>query len=331
MRKRIRFACAVLALLILAAPAAPAGAAQLRIGIHRALVGAWDEVAHRMGYWKQAGLDYSVRYFKQGVLIRNAVIQGDIDVGITGFAPFVTAISKGAKLVGVAVNSNTCALAGVVVPADSKVKSVKELKGLTVAGQKGTSTDFAIKFYMLPKHGLSEKDVNWLNVRGTDVAATIASGNAQAGHMIDPQAEIAVQKGLVRRLENLCPYDKSQLMQIANPATLKAHPELYEKYLRGWLQAHRLLREKPDAFAEVYVKTLIELGDKADPKVFIPVVKRLTSDLFITGEVRNYLNDMAAKQKELGWIKSHPDFAKIPVMDDSILRKVAHSMGMKAN
>jgi sulfonate transport system substrate-binding protein len=140
------------------------------------------------------------------------------------------------------VNSNTCALAGVVVPADSKIKSVKELKGLTVAGQKGTSTDFTIKYYMLPKHGLSERDINWLSVRGPDVVATLVSGNAQAGHMIDPQAEIAVQKGLIR-----------------------------------------------------------------------------------------YLNDMAAKQMKLGWIKSHPDFAKIPVMDDSIMRKVAAAMGLKAN
>lgn len=331
MEKRSRLFLLAVAVLVSAAAAGPAGAATLRVGIHRALVGAWDEVAHKMGYWKQAGLDYSVRYFKQGVLIRNAVIQGDADVGVTGFAPFVTAISKGAKVTGVAVNSNTCALAGVVVPAKSPLKSVKELKGATVAGQKGTSTDFAIKFYMLPKHGLSEKDINWLNVRGTDVLATLLSGNAQAGHMIDPQAEIAVQQGMIRRLENLCPYDKSQLMQIANPMSLKEHPELYEKYFWGWLQAHRLLKEKPEKFAEVYVETLKEAGEKVEYKVFLPVVKRLSSDLFITDEVRSYLNDMGEKQKKLGWIKSHPDFAKIPVLDDSIMRKVAKSMGLQVN
>lgn len=331
MKKCIRWTLAAVALVTSTAFAGPAEPAKFRVGGHRALVGAWDAVAHRLGYWKEAGLDYEFLSFKQGVLMRNAVIQGNIDVGNTGFAPFVTAISKGAKVMGVAVTTNTCELAGVVVPASSKVQSVKELKGLTVAGQKGTSTDFTIKYYMLPKHGLRIEDINWMSVKGPDVTGVIVSGNAQAGYMIDPQAEIAVQKGLLRKVENLCAYDKPRLMQIANPMTLKAHPELYEKYFRGWLRAHRLLREKPETFARVYVESLKEYGEKAEYGVFLPIVKRLRSEPFITDEVRSYLNDMGAKQIKLGWIKSHPDFTKVPVFDDSIVRKVAKSLGMAVN
>ena len=60
---------------------APAEAAQLRIGAHRALMGSYEVVADRMGYWKEEGLDYTFQYFKQGKLMRNAIIQGNLDTG----------------------------------------------------------------------------------------------------------------------------------------------------------------------------------------------------------------------------------------------------------
>ncbi len=69
------------------------------------------------------------------------------------------------------------------------------------------------------------------------------------------------------------------------------------------------------------------MGDKAEYKVILSVVKRLRSEIFVSDEVREYLNDMADKQIKLGWIKSHPDFTKSKMMDDSILRKAAQEMG----
>ena len=70
----------------------PAEAEKLRIGAHRALMGSYEVVADRMGYWKAEGLDYTFQYFKQGKLMRNAIIQGNLDTGTTGFSPFTTAI-----------------------------------------------------------------------------------------------------------------------------------------------------------------------------------------------------------------------------------------------
>ena len=57
--------------------------------------------------------------------------------------------------------------------------------------------------------------------------------------------EIAIQAGQIRSLENLCKYDKTRMMHVGNPGTLKKHPELYAKYFRGWLMAHKLLKDNP--------------------------------------------------------------------------------------
>jgi ABC-type nitrate/sulfonate/bicarbonate transport system substrate-binding protein len=152
--------------------------------------------------------------------------------------------------------------------------------------------------------------------------AAVLSGNAQAALIGDPQAEIAVQKGLVRELENLCEYDRTRMMHIGNPTTIKAHPELYEKYFRGWLKAHKLLKDNPEAFARVYHEALLEVGDKAEYEVILAIVKRLPSAPLFTDVARKDLQDMAKAQVKLGYIKDHPDFTKGAMMDDSILRKV---------
>ena len=77
--------------------ATPAESAKLRIGAHRALMGSFEVVAHRMGYWKKEGLQYTMGYFKQGKLMRNAIIQNNLDTGTTGFSPSPRRFPRGRR------------------------------------------------------------------------------------------------------------------------------------------------------------------------------------------------------------------------------------------
>lgn len=305
--------------------AAPAEAAKLRIGAHRAIYGSWEVVAHKMGYWKAEGLDYTFAYFKQGKLMRNAIIQGNLDTGTTGFSPFTTARSKGARVVAIAVTASSCALSRIGVKVDSKFKSIKDAKGGTWASKSGTSENFAIRAYVLPKNGLKESDFKWLSIKSTERVAALLAGRAQIASMSDPAGEIAVQKGLVRMLTTVCPYDNSRLIHIGNPDTMKKHPELYEKYFRGWLKSHTLQKTDPEKFTRVYTKALEDVGTKTKFSVILSVVKRLKSEPFITDEVKSYLEDMGRKQKKMGWIKRLPNFKG--AFDDAIFKKVAAETG----
>jgi ABC-type nitrate/sulfonate/bicarbonate transport system substrate-binding protein len=327
MKKRIAsilIAAAMLAGLLGAGTAAEA--AKFRIGAHRALMGSFEIVAHRGGFWKKHGLDYTIGNYKQGKLMRNAIIQGNLDTGTTGFSPFSQAISKGAKVTAIGVTANICDNVHIVVPINSKIKSIKDLKGKVFSNKKGTSTDFAFQSYVLPAHGLKSSDVQILSLRTTERIAALVSGNADAAMLGDPMLEIAVQHGKIRTMESLCKYDKTRMMHVGNPKTLKEHPEKFTKYFRGWLMAHKLLKEKPDEYAKIYHTDLIELGKKVKLSVVKVIVRRLRSEVFITNEVKTYLNDMNTKQIKLGWIKKGTDFTKTKFIDDSILRKVAKEM-----
>ena len=60
-------------------------------------MGSFEVVAHRMDYWKKEGLKYTMSHFKQGKLMRNAIIQNNLDTGTTGFSPFTTADFQGGE------------------------------------------------------------------------------------------------------------------------------------------------------------------------------------------------------------------------------------------
>lgn len=308
----------------------PADAAKLRLGVHRSVNGAPDIVAHRLGYYKKAGLEYTMKFFKQGKPMRNAVIQNNLDLaGGVGFSPFSLAVSKGGQVVGIAKAGDICEMAKILVKPNSKAKSLKDLKGQFFATSKGTSFDFALKMYGLPKIGMSEKDLKWMSLKGAARIQAVVSGNAAAGVGVDPQSEILERQGKVRVLENFCKYDTVSAMVVGNPQTLKKNPDLYVKYFTGWLQAHELRKKNPEKYAKVYTDGLQEIGWKAKYPVILAVIKRVRAVPFITKKVRAYLNDMADKQVKLGWIKRHPDFATTDKLNDSALRKAAAKLGIK--
>ncbi|MDE0331030.1 MAG: ABC transporter substrate-binding protein [Nitrospinae bacterium] len=327
MKRLVGFALAAAFVASTFVVATPAESAKLRIGAHRALMGSFEVISHRMGYWKKEGLQYTMSHFKQGKLMRNAIIQNNLDTGTTGFSPFTTAISKGAKVTAIGVTANICGMVAIIVPAKSKAKSLKDLKGSVFANKKGTSTDFAFQFYVVPAHGLKRSDFPLLSVRTTERIAALVSGAAQAAMVGEPQGEIAREQGLIRYLEDLCKYDNTRMMHVGNPQTIKKHPDLYYRYFRGWLKAHQLLKNDPETYAKVYTKALQEVGDKAKVSTTLKVVKKLKTEVFLSDEVKKYLNDMGDKQIQLGWIKSRPDFTKSPHLDDSILRRAAKDIG----
>lgn len=300
-------------------------AAKFRIGAHHAIAGSTEVVGHRLGYFKEAGLDYNLKVFKSGKAMRNGVIQGDLDIASTGFAPFVAAISKGAKVTGVAVTASICGLAYIAVKGDSKIKSVKDLKGKSFATSGGGSQHYTVVMHVLPQSGLKSSDLKYVRTKASNRISSILTGVVDSGLVADPQAEIVSRQGKIRKLTSFCKFDNTRMMHISNPQTLKTSPDLYVKYFRGWLKTQNLLKENPRKFTKVYHKYIQEIGSKIDFDVLLAVVKRFKPEPAITNEVRDYLNKMAVNQRKLGWLKRIPDFHK-EGLNDSVLRKASASL-----
>ena len=190
--------------------AALAGAAALSIAPR--LVRAADKVTKlTIGYQKNGDLlvlkeqdTLSKRLAQQGVALDwvefqsgppllEALNAGSVDFGATGDTPPIFAQAAGANLVYVGYVAVPGASNAVVVPKDSPIKQLTDLKGKKVAFTKGSSANNVI-VQVLNHAGLSYSDITPVYLQPPDAAAAFQQGSIDAWSIWDPFYAIAVMK-----------------------------------------------------------------------------------------------------------------------------------------
>jgi len=177
---------------------AAAGPRVLRVGHQKG----WLSVLKNRGTLEKrlAPLGVSVRWieFNAGPVQLEALNVGSIDFGDVGEAPPIFAQAAGAPLVYAGATVPRPALEAVLVPKDSPIRSVADLKGKRVAYNKGSNVQyFLVK--LLQKHGLQYGDVQSVFLAPADARAAFERGSVDAWLIWDPFLA-AAQKSLDARL-----------------------------------------------------------------------------------------------------------------------------------
>lgn len=157
----------------------------LRIGHQKG----WLSILKNRGTLEQrlAPLGATVNWveFNAGPVQLEALNVGSIDFGDVGEAPPIFAQAAGAALVYAAATVPRPALEAVLVPKNSPIRSVKDLKGKRVAYNKGSNVHyFLVK--LLEKHGLSYSDVQSVFLAPADARAAFERGAVDAWVIWDP-------------------------------------------------------------------------------------------------------------------------------------------------
>lgn len=188
---------ALSAMFLSAALAAPAAAQQLkevRIGFQKA--GIFPIVKQRgtlEAALKPRGITVKWVEFQFGPPILEAINTGNVDFGYTGDAPPIFAQAARANLLYVAAIPSEGNNQGIVVPADSPIKTLADLKGKKVGFAKGSSAHNTI-VAALEKAGLTYNDITPVTL---GPAAAFAGGNIDAWSIWDPYLALA-ENGKVR-------------------------------------------------------------------------------------------------------------------------------------
>ncbi len=136
--------------------------------------------------------------FNAGPVQLEALNVGAIDFGDVGEAPPIFAQAAGAPLVYAGATVPRPALEAVIVPKDSPIRSVADLKGKRVAYNKGSNVQyFLVK--LLEKNGLKYGDVQSIFLAPADARAAFEKGAVDAWIIWDPFLA-AAQKTLDARL-----------------------------------------------------------------------------------------------------------------------------------
>ena len=136
---------------------------------------------------KLAEIGYKVTWaeFPFGPPLLEAINAGAIDFGHTGEAPPVFAQAGGSSIVYVGHEPPAPAGEAILVPKDSPIKSVAELKGKKVAYAKGSNSNyFAVK--ALEKYGVKYGEFEPVHLAPADARAAFESGKVDAWSIWDP-------------------------------------------------------------------------------------------------------------------------------------------------
>lgn len=137
--------------------------------------------------------------FTSGPPMLQAMASGSVDIGGVGDAPPVFAASGGEQVEIVGARQTNGDQDAVVVPKNSPITSIQQLKGKKIAYGSGSSANYNL-LTVLTKAGLTAKDVTLVNLQPGEALAAFSSGAVAAWDISPPCVQQAVAQGGARIL-----------------------------------------------------------------------------------------------------------------------------------
>lgn len=223
----------IAALLLATAAAAPVRAAdkpaEIRIGTQKG--GFFPAVRQRQtleNAFKPLGIEIKWIDFQFGPPLLEAINVGSVDFGFVGDTPPIFAQAGGAKIRYVAAVKSEGNTQAIVVPKDSPIKTLADLKGKRVAFGKGSSAHNLL-VASLEKAGLSWSDITPAPLAPADATAAFVKGSVDAWSIWDPYLALAELKESARVLAFDKDVHKPNAYYIANTDFVEKYPSLVAK------------------------------------------------------------------------------------------------------
>ena len=178
--------------------------------------------------FKPLGIEIKWVDFQFGPPLLEAINVGAVDFGFVGDSPPIFAQAGGARIRYVAAVKSDGNTQAIIVPKDSPIKTVADLKGKRVAFGKGSSAHNLL-VAALEKAGLSYGDISPAPLAPADATAAFLKGSVDAWSIWDPYLAIAELKENARVIVFDKDVHKPNAFYIAGSDFVDKHPALVAK------------------------------------------------------------------------------------------------------
>jgi sulfonate transport system substrate-binding protein len=233
----------------------------LSLGLVGLTTSAKETVEFRIGWQKGSNLavvkakgEFEKRLNDNGVTVKwiefpagpqmlEGLNVGSIDFGVVGETPPVFAQAAGADLLYVGNEPPSPKAEAILVPANSPVKSVAELKGKRVALNKGSNVHFLL-VRALENAGLKYSDIQLTFLKPADARAAFEKGAIDAWVIWDPYTSAAVAQVRARVLVDGTGAADNYNFYIATKPYAEQHPGVLKLALEEirindqWIETH---------------------------------------------------------------------------------------------
>lgn len=187
--------------------------------------------------------------FPGGPQLLEGLNVGSVDFGVTGETPPVFAQAAGADLVYVAYEPPAPTSEAILVPKDSPLKSVAELKGKKVALNKGSNVHYLL-VRALEDAGLKYSDIQPVYLPPADGRAAFESGNVDAWVIWDPFLAAAEKQLKARVLRDGQKLVDNHQFYLATRAYAHKNPEVIKTLIEEVRGVGQDSLKNPDAVTE---------------------------------------------------------------------------------
>jgi len=289
----------------------------LNLGFQITTWGAVAMVAEALNTFKSHDVDVAFNKFDSGVAVRDALVAGRVDIGITAVSTFIVGVNKG-SLAGIATVAYSGASNSIMIAKNSGIKSVADLKGKKVASQFGTGSDYTFRTKVLPKFGLRPEDLQLVNAKYGDHVAALASGSVDAFVGTEPFPAVAEAEGIAKLLVSFEEFDLVPVMLAINRPVLQSRRSDVVSFMKGWLDAVAVLRNDPQKGAQIVTDVFKKKGNDLSEKVIKTALDRLGVDPDFRPALLPYLQDQAEVLLKERKISEIPDWNT--ALDRTILK-----------
>jgi len=220
-----------------------------------------DKYLPHDGKYKDVQYDIQWKNFTSGAPLTNEMVADKLDFG--AMADFPGSLNGAAHLkagkkslfLSVLSGSTIGSGNGIVVPVNSPVQSLAELKGKQISVP-FASTSHGMLLRALKAQGIDpEKDVNILTQAPEVAGSALQAGKIDAHADFVPFADLFPYRGFARKI-----LDGAQASTptfhgtLVNAEYAKQYPEIVVAYLRAAIEAHRLISAEPEKYSELIAK-----------------------------------------------------------------------------
>lgn len=173
--------------------------------------------------------------FSSGPPLLEAINVGSVDFGAVGDSPPIFAQAAGAAIVYAAGSPITNGQ-GILVPKESPIRTIADLKGKRIGFTKGSSAHNLV-VQTLEKAGLTYIDITPVYLTPPDAGPAFANGSIEAWAIWDPYFAIGEAKQNGRILVNAYEVTKTNAFYIANRDFAKNSGRIVQQTIDGLLKA----------------------------------------------------------------------------------------------
>lgn len=308
---KIQFNRRAATLLLAASVAAAAAAAAMpmaaqaqeqTIRILRSPVGTFQGlyIGQEQGYFAEEGIKLEITV--GGAPSQNiAQLQaGQTDLIMTGSFDLVTAVSQGLPVIAVlnTQDQGEIGTTGLLVPPDSAIKSVADLKGKNIGVPGAQSTQGLMVARALETAGIAAGDVNLVNLPFDAMIESATRGAVDAITPIGLFFPLAQSQGFTEIKEVYPEIQGTPAVIFASTKDWAANnAELLAKFNNAMLKAYAYANENPDAVRAVDSAQTQQPADFIANRYIAPMVGAFQRDKWV---------EMAADMQKFGYIPAAP-------------------------